>query len=55
MTVMFSLLRLYIVKEVSGLEILFAFLYLAVCSDFSVERLRKFPLSMTFALSKSIT
>ena len=39
----------------SGFELLSAFLSLAVCHDSSVRWLRKFPMSMTFALSKSIT
>ena len=38
-----------------GLELLSAFLSLAVCYDSSVKRLRKLLMSMTFALSKSIT
>ena len=38
----------------SGFE-LSAFLSLAVCHDSSVRRVWKFPMSMTFALSKSIT
>ena len=39
----------------SGFELLSAFLPLASCHDSSVRRLRKFPVSMIFALSKSIT
>ncbi len=39
----------------SGLELLSAFLSLAVCHDSKVRRFRNFPLSMTFELSKSIT
>ena len=39
----------------SGFELLSAFLSLAVCHDSTVRRLRKFPMSMTFALSTSIT
>ena len=50
---MFSLLRLYIVEE-AGFELLSALLCLAaVCHDSrlsSVRRLRKFPVSMIFAL-----
>ena len=38
----------------SGLELLSAFLSLAVCHDSKVKRHRNFPLSMIFALSKSI-
>ena len=48
---MFSLLRLYIVEE-AVLSCYRHWLPLAVCHDSSVRRLRKFPVSMIFALSK---
>ena len=51
---MFSLLRLYIVEEAVLSSVLSALLCLAaVCHDSrlsSVRRLRKFPVSMIFAL-----
>ena len=49
---MFSLKTLYC--RGSGLELLAAFLCLAVCHDSSLKRPQTFPLPVTFALSKSI-
>ena len=49
---MFSLKTVYC--RGNGLELLATFLCLAVCHNSSLKRLRTFPLSVTFVLSKSI-